>query len=52
MRNKASEESSRRNLSRSSRFRCVEPTPRDVTCGGALAAFSLFSQIFSISVAR
>ena len=41
MRNKASEESSRRNLSRPSRFRCVEPTRRVVTCGGALAAFSL-----------
>jgi hypothetical protein len=41
MRDKASEESSGRNLSRSSRFRCVEPTRRDVTCGGALAAFGL-----------
>ena len=41
MRDKASEESSWRNLSRPRRFRCVEPTRRDVTCGGALAAFSL-----------
>ena len=41
MRDMASEESSRRNLSRPCRFRCVEPTRRDVTCGGALAAFGL-----------
>jgi 7,8-dihydropterin-6-yl-methyl-4-(beta-D-ribofuranosyl)aminobenzene 5'-phosphate synthase len=41
MRAAASEESNRRNLSRPSRFRCVEPTRRDVTCGGAVAAFSL-----------
>ena len=41
MRAKASEESNWRNLSRPSRFRCVEPTRRDVTCGGALAAFGL-----------
>ena len=38
---KASEEPSWRNLPRPSRFRCVEPTRRDLTCGGALAAFSL-----------
>ena len=41
MRAKASEESSWRNLSRPSRFRCLEPTRRDVTCRGALAAFGL-----------
>jgi 7,8-dihydropterin-6-yl-methyl-4-(beta-D-ribofuranosyl)aminobenzene 5'-phosphate synthase len=41
MRATASEESNWRNLSRPSRFRCVEPTRRDVTCGGAVAAFSL-----------
>ena len=35
------EESSSRNRPRSSRFRCLNRTRRDVTCGGALAAFSL-----------
>ena len=41
MRYKASEESSRRNLSGPSRFQCVDPSRRDVTSGGALAAFAL-----------
>ena len=41
MQTKALEEPSWRTLQRPSRFRCVEPTRRDVTCGGALAAFSL-----------
>ena len=41
MRAKELEESRWRSLPRSSRFRCVEPTRRDVTCGAALAAFSL-----------
>jgi 7,8-dihydropterin-6-yl-methyl-4-(beta-D-ribofuranosyl)aminobenzene 5'-phosphate synthase len=41
MRAKPSEELSWRKLPRPGRFRCVEPTRRDVTCGGALAAFSL-----------
>jgi 7,8-dihydropterin-6-yl-methyl-4-(beta-D-ribofuranosyl)aminobenzene 5'-phosphate synthase len=37
----AKEDFNSRNRPRSSRFRCVEPTRRDVTCGGALAAFGL-----------
>ena len=53
MRDKASEESSWRNLSRPSRFRCVEPTRRDVTCGGAVAAFGLLlTDLLGTSIAR
>ena len=41
MRAKGSDEFSWTNILPPSRFRCVEPTRRDVTCGGALAAFGL-----------